>query len=502
MKLKGHAKIELTNVKTGEKRVYEHDNDITGFAAEYFKECGALNTDPIGSLKSGAYPSYPLDELFGGIMCFDDSIDEDEHGVLPIYAPAGVHMMANGSCDFTDDADTEELGHYLPSQSAIRSQERSYCYQWNEDEGLGDISCICLTSKRGGYIGVGNHHDGEIPQTSEYDRTHKQFGLFDYRGNPAKSTNQKFGTGVKGRFAGLDISKGQFALLSTTAKQAFANGKIVVNWHYAPVTKLNPFLDTQKITDVDVYPTDNPATLAPVRVYESETFTAVNVTNARVCGGTGYIMIIGSSTAEISNGSTIYVKQIGESADGSGKKIVTSFSCTISGMGSNSISISYDDSFIGGKIINGDLYICGGSHSAYATQTYAYKIASNGQATNFSSNATNPKTSTERMFLVQNGRVYFSSWSCYDTVDNDIYYTNANRFPTDSYSYMYNMGLWNCYDCSLPVCVSGGQTDIVMPLGVLRPMDNWLSTINNITPVTKTTNDIMKITYTISLSAE
>ena len=28
--LHGHAKIELTNVKTGEKKIIEHDNMLTG----------------------------------------------------------------------------------------------------------------------------------------------------------------------------------------------------------------------------------------------------------------------------------------------------------------------------------------------------------------------------------------------------------------------------------------------------------------------------------------
>ena len=38
--MKGHAKIELTNVETGEKRVIEHDNMITNAVAELIKPLG------------------------------------------------------------------------------------------------------------------------------------------------------------------------------------------------------------------------------------------------------------------------------------------------------------------------------------------------------------------------------------------------------------------------------------------------------------------------------
>ena len=99
MKLKGTTTITLTNVKTGEGEEIKHENFVTEFASEYFKECGALNANPLESLND----TRPIDDLFGGIMLFDKKIDQntDDTGnhPHPLYCPAGTKMVANGSID-------------------------------------------------------------------------------------------------------------------------------------------------------------------------------------------------------------------------------------------------------------------------------------------------------------------------------------------------------------------------------------------------------------------
>ena len=71
MRIKGQAQILLRDTITGEEKRFEHENDLTDFAAEFFRECGALNWNPLGSLPT---QSYPLDDLFGGIMCLEKPI--------------------------------------------------------------------------------------------------------------------------------------------------------------------------------------------------------------------------------------------------------------------------------------------------------------------------------------------------------------------------------------------------------------------------------------------
>ena len=40
MRIKGHARIELRDTITGEEKRFDHENDLTEFAAEYFREIG------------------------------------------------------------------------------------------------------------------------------------------------------------------------------------------------------------------------------------------------------------------------------------------------------------------------------------------------------------------------------------------------------------------------------------------------------------------------------
>ena len=159
MKLKGHCKIELKDKKTGHiERVEEH-NMITEFSQELFKQMGYLRPNAFANRET-----LPIDDLFGGIMCFDTAIDEatDMTGrhSSPLYPPADKEMVANASMAITGNTAPEELGQYNSRSSASTATTRKFIFDWDTDEGLGQIASVCLTSKYGGYKGVGNSYDG------------------------------------------------------------------------------------------------------------------------------------------------------------------------------------------------------------------------------------------------------------------------------------------------------------------------------------------------------
>ena len=157
MKLKGHCKIELKDKKTGHiERVEEH-NMITEFSEELFKQMGYLRPNAFANRET-----LPIDDLFGGIMCFDTAITEQtdmtgRHS-SPLYPPADKEMVANASMAITGNTAPEELGQYNSRSSASTATTRKFIFDWDTDEGLGQIASVCLTSKYGGYKGVGNSY--------------------------------------------------------------------------------------------------------------------------------------------------------------------------------------------------------------------------------------------------------------------------------------------------------------------------------------------------------
>lgn len=474
MKLKGTTKIELTNVKTGEKEVYQNDNFVTEFAEEYFRECGALNINPLGSLQNAR----PIDDLFGGIMLFDKKINQntDDTGnhSHPLYCPAGTKMIANGSIDFASNSNATELGQYNSEESGTpNNHQRMYVYDWGTNEGNGKINCVCLTSRAGGYIGAGNT-TSNVKDTSASALTDS---LFAYPGTGVG--NRTIESGQDARIAGLDLSQGQVALISDTAKNALAAGSVTVNWYDVPVSKLQPFVSKLSFDETQL----------TARRTQTKTFTARAVNTARVLGGTGYILLLGvASGTTITNGSTVYAVQLNKDGTVTEKTFTVSSIATSVNLGS-----TY---FVGGKIIGNDLYIASG-YLQGQNDTVIFRIKGDGSTVNLTQSGNGART-----FLVNEGRVYLGTQKYYDTQTEAVYITNAAVWHSYTSMY-YRFGMWQCYDCPLIYSVLGTNSTtgvLLSPLSVVRPPCNWLSTINNLSQeIEKTAEKTMKVTYTLTL---
>ena len=151
MKLKGHCKIELTNVKTGKKEVYEHDNMVTK-ALYYFYDQGGM-TNP-SAFNASSIRGDALNYLLGGVMCLDTALTESDEIVR---VPAGVGMTANGARGILNSGNPTELGSYSETESGWQ-QDGSFkmVWDWTTSQGNGDIKSVGLTSLYGGMKGIGN----------------------------------------------------------------------------------------------------------------------------------------------------------------------------------------------------------------------------------------------------------------------------------------------------------------------------------------------------------
>lgn len=156
--LKGKTTFELTDVNTGEVEVIEDSNMITNGLQDFLATYGYFGCDVLSNDKMGASSLWV--NALGGLFLFDSRLDEN---VENTFMPAGVKMIGNGSKDMSNSGAVTELGSYNTSESGLQSDGSvKFVYDFSTQQANGNIACACLTSKIGGYIGMGNSNEQRI----------------------------------------------------------------------------------------------------------------------------------------------------------------------------------------------------------------------------------------------------------------------------------------------------------------------------------------------------
>lgn len=263
--LKGTTKIELTNVKTGEKEVYRHDNMITNAINDIL----TLNPDGFKSLAAHNSILYPIiPNLIGGILLCENPLEEDPAKYWvpndnPIVGYSGntVNSGANpqrGSMNQTESGELEDGTGYR------------FVFDFATSQGNGTISALGLTSATGGLCGKGNMYNTAM-------------GM--------KTVMAKVDAGTSDTISS-DVDYACW-LADITALCPEKNEAIAIRWTAANTFKIRRF----KFSLQSVGLFDNPATLPSNRNYTEETITtstfgASTSTDkyfAFVDGGDGYI---------------------------------------------------------------------------------------------------------------------------------------------------------------------------------------------------------------------
>lgn len=158
MALKGKTTFELTDVNTGEVEVIEDTNMITNALQEFVATYGYFGCDVLGNNILGGN-SFWVNAL-GGLFLFDTKLDENVNNIL---MPAGIKMVGNGSYNISNSGSVTELGSYNTSESGLQSDGSvKFVYDFSTSQANGSIACACLTSKIGGYMGMGNSNEKRI----------------------------------------------------------------------------------------------------------------------------------------------------------------------------------------------------------------------------------------------------------------------------------------------------------------------------------------------------
>ena len=153
MGINGKTTFELTDVNTGEVEVIKDSNMITNGLQEFLRTygyfgCDILNTDTMRNNSLWV-------NLLGGLFLFDSRLEEN---VENTFMPAGVKMIGNGSKDLSNSGKVTELGSYNATESGLQSDGSiKLVYDFSTAQANGTIACACLTSKIGGYMGMGNN---------------------------------------------------------------------------------------------------------------------------------------------------------------------------------------------------------------------------------------------------------------------------------------------------------------------------------------------------------
>lgn len=156
--LKGHTKIELTDVITGEVTTVEDDNIVTNFLQILFNSpIGPANIKPWELCHAGA-PSTVWDTIhkyFRGLYLFDTPIEEDPNN---IFSPGGARLTGCG-CEIAYNGVNTTMGSYNATESGFINDGKGYKYVWDfsTTQANGEISCACLTTRKGGYVTAGSY---------------------------------------------------------------------------------------------------------------------------------------------------------------------------------------------------------------------------------------------------------------------------------------------------------------------------------------------------------
>lgn len=149
--LKGRTKIELTDVNTGEVTVHEDENMFTQSVYDHLNNGWTQMLGGLSTLKSWHLPI--VTKLLGGVALFADSIDEKEEQTLfpednEVLGYAG-DIASDGSTKFWGSRNFLESEAYDPETRSVK-----YVWDFGTSQGNGTIKAIgMIPPKQANYYG-------------------------------------------------------------------------------------------------------------------------------------------------------------------------------------------------------------------------------------------------------------------------------------------------------------------------------------------------------------
>lgn len=137
--LKGHTRIELRNVETGEVEVHEDDNLVTK-AIDYI-----INMEVARNAYLNDYCMPVATQLLGGIMLFDEVLEES---VDNVHFPTNVHLV--GYAGQTANTEDAYCGVYNTAESGKTDSGFVSVWDFGTSQANGTIKSVARTHRYGG----------------------------------------------------------------------------------------------------------------------------------------------------------------------------------------------------------------------------------------------------------------------------------------------------------------------------------------------------------------
>lgn len=535
MALKGTATIELTDVHTGRKEVVKHDNLVTNAVADilslnplgfrfgnYSNSLKSVsdttndNYDEMGaSFKDAMLPVCP--NLIGGILLYEKPLEENPS---KYYADANNPLVGYSSNDVNFGLDPMR-GSMNLNESGILEDGKGYrfVFDFATSQANGTISSLGLTSARGGKAGYG----------SEYDNVgYPMLCVGGFRTQVSSEKVYDADLHNSHSLVSVDWSTGIGFYATIEAANTLVVGKCSLTGHSVGITEMISV--PQKIQEKRITTSRFASNIKNTLRYLTESGSTRTTGNAcgacLIDGDDGYIWGFqhenNADGNDSGSASVLWIKI--SKADFSFTEGMWSLNAKLLPFGFNSFANSspiYNFTTSNSIIKDGRLYaIAKNQRGVYSINLenpsdivlmecdfVVYAIAS-------SYNATSSSYAKQSINVTQvaDTIMYYNAYIRCGRIHKALYGTRTNTYipfsqtSADSNAVSKNKGLAHCSGSLDPfgpykVCVcsdqfySGGYdasySDVVIYL-----MTPYLATINNLdTPVTKTADKTMKITY-------
>lgn len=437
--IKGHTRIELTSVKDGSKKIIEHDNTFqSSVIAKYLRSLGTFDNSPWANTSWGGMQMFNM--LCGGILLFEDAIDNTQNDVE--YMPAGNKMIANGAFNVSNASTPVELGTYNAVESSTSGNNSlTFVYDWGTSQGNGTISCVCLTSEIGGYIGYGNP-SGVQASTLKSMKQNQASRLLQEAGSVIYK-NVKHTFSINATAKRLTVTKTRFAVSQASVFQ----GKQI------SVTDLTFTQDISTTSSGYLFKYIGGGKVAIMP-------SIINVAN----GSTLYFLIFDLENNTFSQGLVV---------NNTGNALETGFTTSLCLFGMVGDYVALSTRSAGTNTVKLPIYVFDATDGSLV-----YTVSGTDDL-----GGLNPAASplTDELMLLANGGVFDS--------------VNETAYPCNGYMSENGFGGFYQYNDDVDALVgaaAGGATGAFK-----NPL--FLATINNLeTPVTKDSTQTMKVIYTLT----
>lgn len=502
--IKGHTKIELTNVKTGQKKVIEDTNMVTNGMSNFLMS-NPYNYQPLNldtTLFSTTSPrSY---QLCGGLLLFNKQITEDPDMIFP---PEGNKMIGNAVAGISSGQNVPEFGYFDAPNSTFEwngdTTTQKFVFDFGTSQGNGEISSVCLASLLAGYMGFGNHSNQRVSETIGNlkfgDSSYNPFGS-NTTGHYSRTAfyprfNNTYGTPFLIHYKKNCIFNHHpyaFYYSSNYSNEHFSTtGTLKLTKQYCPLSSWNPLQYMDSISSIDTnmsygsectvsIPSEIMGLDPNILKYRTQVFHSYD----------GTYLIVGNRKSEyLEPDDTIYVLHVNADLETKLYTLKNTSGVRLLNVYPKFSGYTYDYSAVKDGYLIAQTY-----NTSSSTTSALYKINLN-DSTDITEISV-PATSNYYNLRLMSDRIYVGSQRVLDTVENVALLVNS-QFP---FAYPFYYAICGCKFMYMTQYRIDVNTSAYCYLE-FNPM--YLATINNLSePVVKTSDLTMKITYTLTCTEE